>query len=132
MTGDDGFERVNVADQRRDAGSLLRFVTTLARRYRECPELGWTGVEVLDQPHHAVLAHRWTKDDGGLVAVHDLGRETVTVPLPLTDCDSSVRLVDLLSDGVWRPDDRGSVEVPVDGYGYRWLRVVRPGDRRVA
>ena len=54
-----GPEHVNVADQRRDPDSLLTFVQLLVRRYRECPELGWTPrAEILDQPHAAVLAHR--------------------------------------------------------------------------
>ncbi len=63
VTGNYGPVRVNVADQRRDPQSLLHFVAFLATRYRECPELGWSGVEILDQPHRSVLAHRCTKDD---------------------------------------------------------------------
>ena len=33
-------EHVNVEDQRRRPDSLLSFVSLLAKRYRECPELG--------------------------------------------------------------------------------------------
>ncbi|MBO3101004.1 alpha-amylase family protein [Cellulomonas fengjieae] len=125
-------EHVNVADQRRDPDSLLSFIRLLVRRYRECPELGWTPrAEVLDQPHGAVLAHRSTWDDGSLVALHNLGAESVMVPLRLDDCDESVRLVDLLQDGACTVDARGATEVELDGYGYRWLRVVREGDRRL-
>ena len=36
-----GPEFVNVTDQQRDPDSLLNFIRTLARRYRDCPELGW-------------------------------------------------------------------------------------------
>ena len=56
----------------------------LVRRYRECPELGWTPrAEILDQPHPAVLAHRSTWDDGSLIALHNLGTEPAMVPLRL-------------------------------------------------
>jgi len=131
-TGGFAPEHVNVADQRRDPESLLAFVQLLVRRYRECPELGWaTRAEILDQPHAAVLAHRSTWDDASLVALHNLGAEPVVVPLRLADCDESVRLVDLLQDGGCAVDARGAVEVDLDGYGYRWLRVVREGDRRL-
>ncbi|KQT01994.1 alpha-amylase family protein [Cellulomonas sp. Leaf395] len=131
---DGGFspEHVNVADQRRDPDSLLSFVQLLIGRYRECPELGWTPrAEILDQPHSAVLAHRSTWDDGSLVALHNLGTEPVMVPLRLADCDDTVQLVDLLQDGSCTIDARGATEVELDGYGYRWLRVVREGDRRL-
>lgn len=125
-------EHVNVADQRRDPDSLLTFVQLLVRRYRECPELGWTTrTEILDQPHPAVLAHRSTWDDGSLVALHNLGTESVMVPLRLADCDDTVQLVDLLQDGSCTIDANGRTEVELDGYGYRWLRVVREHDRRL-
>ena len=121
-----------VADQRRDPDSLLAFLRLLVRRYRECPELGWTPrAEILDQPHPAVLAHRSTWDDGSLVALHNLSAEPAMVPLRLTDCDDTVRLVDLLQDGSYPIDAAGGAEIELDGYGYRWLRVVREGDRRL-
>ncbi|MGH2217947.1 hypothetical protein, partial [Enterococcus faecalis] len=50
-------EFVNVADQRNDHDSLLSFMKLLIRRYRESPELGWGGFQVLDQPCPEVLAH---------------------------------------------------------------------------
>jgi glycosidase len=124
-------EFVNVADQRRDPDSLLAFVSLLARRYRECPELGWAEFDVLGQPHAEVLAHRCAWDDGTLVALHNLGPEPRTVPLTLDDCGASHTLVDLLCDGTTSMDDAGRAEVQLEGYGYRWLRVVAPGSRRL-
>ncbi len=131
VEGGFGPEFVNVADQRRDPDSLLGFVSLLARRYRECPELGWADFTVLDQPHTDVLAHRCTWGDGSMVAVHNLGSEPRTVQLTLDGCADAHRLVDLLCDGTTSLDARGSAEVQIDGYGYRWLRVVGPGSRRL-
>jgi trehalose synthase len=129
----DGFapEHVNVADQRRDPDSLLAFMTLLIRRYRDSPELGWASFRVLDQPHPAVLAHVCSWDDGSLVAVHNLGPHACDVPLRLDGCDSSHRLEDLLQDGTTRLDDDGRTTVVMEGYGYRWLRVVAEGSRRL-
>jgi len=124
-------EHVNVDDQRRDPDSLLNFMTTLIRRYRQSPELGWASFEVLYQPHHDVLAHRCTWDDGSLVAVHNLAPEARTLTLRLDDCDESCSLVDLLEPGRSPLDGAGSTEISLDGYGYRWLRIARPGDRRL-
>lgn len=131
VEGGFGPEYVNVQDQLRDPDSLLSFMSTLIRRYRQSPELGWSDVEILDQPHPDVLAHRCTWDDGNLVAVHNLAPEPRTVPLALDDCDESCLLTDLLQQGTTRLDGSGAAEIALDGYGYRWLRLTRPGDRRL-
>jgi trehalose synthase len=132
VQGPFGPEHVNVEAQRRDPDSLLRFMTLLVQRYREAPELGWGDLEVLEQPERAVLAHRLTHDDASTVALHNLGPDACTVPLRLQDAVEGTRLVDQLEDGEHVLDERGRVEVDLEGYGYRWLRVVPPGDRRLA
>jgi trehalose synthase len=124
-------EHVNVEAQRRDPDSLLAFMTLLVRRYRECPELGWGSFEVLEQPHRPVLASRRTWDGASMVALHNLGEEPVRVPVRLDDCEPGTRLADLLGDGTTDLDDEGAAEVELGRYGYRWLRVVRPGARRL-
>jgi trehalose synthase len=124
-------EHVNVEDQRRDPDSLLHFIARLSHRYRTCPELGWGAFEVLDQPHRGVLAHRCTWDDASLVALHNLDAEPRTVPLTLAGCAEGTRLVDQLDDSTIDLDPDGKTEITLDGYGYRWLRVAQPGDRRL-
>jgi trehalose synthase len=131
VTGGFAPEFVNVADQRHDPDSLLAFMTLLVRRYRESPELGWGKLTILEQPHPSVFAHACVWDDGTMVAVHNLGTEPRTVPLTLEDCDSSHRLVDLLQEGSTPVSDTGEVELALDGYGYRWLRVVSAGSHRL-
>ncbi len=128
-----GPEHVNVAAQRADPDSLLAFVTLLIKRYRESPELGWADFLVLDQPHHQVLAHACSWDDRRIVAVHNLGPQPCTVPLTLEGCDSSHHLEDLLQQGgPVEVDDRGRVEVVLEGYGHRWLRLMPRDGRRLA
>jgi trehalose synthase len=129
----DGFapEYVNVDDQRRDPDSLLAFMSLLIRRYRESPELGWADMTVLEQPCTDVLAHRCSWGDGTMVALHNLGPEPRTVPIQLDDCDDSCRLVDLLQAGSTDVDGSGRAELTLEAYGYRWLRLTRPGQRRL-
>jgi glycosidase len=131
VDGGYGPKHVNVRDQLRDPDSLLAFVALLIRRYRECPELGWGQFEVLEQPHRAVLAHRCTWDEASTIALHNLGAEPVEVPLQLRPEDVGCALIDLLEDGRCDVDDAGRAELQLDGYGYRWLRVVGEGDRRL-
>jgi len=129
----DGYapEHVNVADQRRDPDSLLTFVRLLAHRYRECPELGWGDVDVLDQPEASVLALRSTWQEASMVTLHNLSPDPVVVPLALGELPEGARLVDLLDADDVEPDPDGKAEVRLDGYGYRWLRVTHPGSRRL-
>ncbi|GAA1717489.1 alpha-amylase family protein [Isoptericola hypogeus] len=129
----DGYapEHVNVADQRRDPDSLLSFVRLLAHRYRECPELGWGSVEILDQPHDAVLALRSTWQDASMVTVHNLSADPVVVRLQLHMPAPGTRWVDLLDREDCDPGPDGEAEVRLDGYGFRWLRVSPPGVRRL-
>lgn len=131
-----GPEHVNVSDQRNDRESLFGFIGHLIRRYRQSPELGWADFELLEQPNHAVLAHVARKDEWAMVAVHNFSSDACTVELDLT---SLVRdehppldhLTDLLHGGTLEVT-KNTLSVELDGYGYRWLRVVREGDLRIA
>jgi hypothetical protein len=131
VTGGFAPDHVNVADQRNDPESLLNFIRLLATRYRACPELGWGRLEIVEQPHAQVLVHRLTWDDAKLVVMHNLGPDALTVPFTLADVGPECELVDLLQSGSTAPGEKGEVEIQLDGYGYRWLRVSRPGDRRL-
>ena len=124
-------EFVNVSAQRHDSDSLMRFFELLIQRRRESPELGWGPFELLEQPHSSVLAHSVTWEDARVVALHNLAAEPAVVPLKLKDLDETTRLVDLLCDGTTEVAADGSAEVALEGYGFRWLRVVRAGDRRL-
>ncbi len=125
-------EHVNVADQRADPDSLLNFIALLIRRYRESPELGWSEFRALEHPHRNVLAHEARWEDRRLVAVHNLSSERCSVPLEIPECEPDCTLVDLLLEGVTPLDEQGRVELALEGYGYRWLRVMPRESRRLA
>lgn len=122
---------VNVAEQRRDEKSLLTFVSLLVRRYRECPELGWAPVRVLEQPHDAVLVLCSVLDGEAVVTLHNFSPEPLEVPVRIDEVEGAERLVELLADGEVALDDRGRATVELAAYGHRWLRVVGPTTRRL-
>lgn len=130
----DGYapQHVNVADQIEDRGSLLHFFRDLISRYRISPELGWGDFEVLEQPVDAILVHSLRADVGRMVAIHNLAGVPATTRFALADEPEGTALVDLLGSDRLPLDDRGGVELEVPAYGYRWLRVSRPGDGRVS
>ncbi|WP_426321081.1 alpha-amylase family protein [Microbacterium sp. E-13] len=130
----DGYapEHVNVADQIEDRGSLLHFFRDLASRYRISPELGWGAFEAFEQPVAHILAHSIRADVGRMVAIHNFDEVPATTRFALPDEPEGTRLVDLLGSDHVDLDEKGRVEIEVPGYGYRWLRVARPGDGRVS
>jgi trehalose synthase len=121
---------VNVAAQRRNPDSLLSWMERLIRRRRETPELGWGTWEVVETDVQAVFAHRCDWNDRVVVAVHNLSVEPSVVRVELGEFRGESRLDDLLDE---RPAvdaiDGTSIELKLERYGYRWFRIMRPGQR---
>ena len=128
--GEYGPLAVNVTQQRRDAGSLLNWFERLVRRRRETPELGLGAWSVIATPVPAVLAHRCDWDGSTVVAVHNFSAEPCRLDVPLDGVDDAVGAVELL-DGVPETElDEPVLHLELGGYGYRWFRVRREGQRR--
>jgi maltose alpha-D-glucosyltransferase/alpha-amylase len=117
-----GYERVNVADQQRDAGSLLQWVRRLFHTRRACPEIARDACALLDVDEPSVVACRWSDAGSALVTLHNLAPEPRTITH------------DRESGDAWEPVFGGSahqviagspVHVTLEGYGYRWLRAGR-------
>lgn len=104
---------MNVARQRREEGSLLNWFERLIRRQRECPELGFGSLEILDAGAPSVLAHRCDWDDSTIVAVHELAGEAATVALALDGPDDADALVDLFSADLHALDS-GTVQLELE------------------
>nr|MDT0664985.1 trehalose synthase [Micromonospora sp. DSM 115978] len=96
VEGEFGPAAVNVAAQRRDPDSLLSWITSLVRRYRQCPELAWGKATVLDHDTASVLAVRADYDGVTMVTVHNLADKPATVRLKLDGVAAGTRLVDVL------------------------------------
>ena len=64
-----------------------------------------------------------------MLALHNFGAEAVMVSVALDDLGPGCSLVDLLDGLSEHPiETQGSVELHLEAYGYRWLRLRRPDD----
>jgi trehalose synthase len=126
--GEYGPLAVNVADQRRDPDSLLNWFERLIRRRRETPELGLGQWQMVKNDVPAVLTHRCDWDGATVLAIHNFSPEPCRVRFTLDDADDAVALQDLLH-GSREALDGPDVELQLDRYGYRWLRLQRRGQR---
>jgi glycosidase len=118
---------VNVATQRRDPASLLSWMGRLIRRRRETPEIGWGSWRVLRTNVPGLLAHRCDWEGRAFVAVHNLGDQPCATRVQLGDVVEGARLDDLLDErGALTEINGESLELKMDGYGFRWFRVLSP------
>ncbi|MEO5921315.1 MAG: alpha-amylase family protein [Pseudolysinimonas sp.] len=130
----DGYspEHVNASDQRHDSTSLLRFMRTLISRYRASAEMGWGAFELIRQPAKSVLVHSMAGAEGRMVALHNFGDAPATVAFSVPGTDEGFQLIDLLVDDLVVDIGKGgAASVPMDGYGYRWFRVLGQSGKRL-
>ncbi|HRO29508.1 MULTISPECIES: alpha-amylase family protein [Micrococcaceae] len=158
VTGAYGPEHVNALQARKDPDSLYHHIRRLIHAYRRSPEIGWGELEILEHSAagapadstESVLAHRLSwggpgHDPGGrggavplsTLMLHNLSAGAKSVRLDLTgqhptaDGLAGRPLLDLLDGDDLVVAADGTVEVRLDGYGYRWLRAVHPQDHRL-
>jgi len=118
---------VNAAAQRRDSDSLLSWMERVIRRRRETPELAWGTWQVLETDVDGVLGHRCDWEGRRVVAVHNLASEPCVVSVELGDVPDEAHLDDLLDERPALDEIRGtSLELKLEGYGYRWFRIGTP------
>jgi hypothetical protein len=74
-----------------------------------------------------VLAHRCDWEGRTIVAVHNLSAQTDVVRIDVGDVPEEARIDDLLDGEVGVAALRGStLELKLEGYGFRWFRVTAP------
>lgn len=129
--GEYGPLAVNVAAQRRDPDSLLSWMERAIRRRRETPEFGWGECTILDTSDRAILAHRLDWAERKVVAVHNFSAEPLMVEIEVGS-EPDVTLEDLLDHSANPIVGAGQrLELKIEGYGFRWFRVLEPGERIV-
>jgi maltose alpha-D-glucosyltransferase/alpha-amylase len=117
-----GYEHVNVNAQRRDPDSFMNWIARLIRTRKECMEIAWGKCEVLETDADPVLALACRFRGAAMVTLHNFSDAAQTLHLKLKD-PGGERLVDLLAQEHSTADNRGTHEIALDAYGYRWYRV---------
>jgi maltose alpha-D-glucosyltransferase/alpha-amylase len=115
-----GYQRINEADQRRDAQSMLNWTERIIRMRKECPEIGWGDFDIVHTRAPSVLALRYHWRNNAVWAIHNLAGESVEIAVREPE-----ELVNLLSFDDSRPGRGGNHAIALEPYGYRWFRVGR-------
>ena len=119
--------RVNVRQQSRDAGSLLRWLGELIDVLRECPEIGVGTPHVVDLAlARSVLVHRFDAPEGSILLLHNLA--DVAVVLDLSPIDLPHSAYQVFGDADYEPIASNKSELKLGGWGYCWIRLRRGPD----
>ena len=119
-SGEFGYQKVNVAAQQRDPGSLLNCVERMTRLRKRCPEFGNGRCEWLESSEKAVLAHRCIGERSAVYAIHNFSGRKVKAEVKLGH--KVEMLFDLLNNCEHTVDKSGRHECQLPPYGYVWLR----------
>jgi maltose alpha-D-glucosyltransferase / alpha-amylase len=119
-----GYQKVNVAAQRRDPQSLLNWTERIIRMRKECPEIPWGEFQILATSVKGVLALRYDWRDTSLLTIHNFTDRDVKAALDIGVPRGDL-LVDVFADQ--HSDGRnGRHEIALPPYGWRWFRVGSP------
>lgn len=116
------YKKVNVANQQRDADSLLSITERMIRIRKENPAIGWGRWSIVETGHAEVLAHRCDWKGQTFVAVHNFSKRGLEVDLDMVE-DAGAKINEVLSDADYNPPQKPTSTILVEGYGYRWFRV---------
>ena len=116
-----GYDAVNVEEQLRQPGSLLRWMTEMVRVRKECPEVGAGNWKLLPTGDHHVLALRYEGRGSAVVSVHNFDEEPREVKLDLKAPEGE-RLRSLLGREDSHAGD-GRHKLRLEPFGYEWYRI---------
>ena len=119
-----GFAHINVAEQRRDPGSLLNWMERILRMRKEVPEIGWGVPAILRTGTKEVLAIRYDWRGNAALFIHNLSALPLEIRLTAgAEGTHDSLLVNLLADGDSAALEDGRHCILLEPYGYRWYRV---------
>jgi maltose alpha-D-glucosyltransferase/alpha-amylase len=121
---DYGYQTVNVAAQREDPSSLLRWTQTILGIRKAHPTFGRGDLVLLDPENRAVLAYV-REGEETLLVVNNLSGERQTVTLDLGDYAGGA-VIDLIDDATVLQAAGADWTLALDRYAYRWFRLERP------
>jgi maltose alpha-D-glucosyltransferase/alpha-amylase len=117
-----GYQKVNVAEQRRDPASLLNWTERMIRMRKECPEISWGEFSVLRTNVPEVLALRYDWRGTSLLTLHNFANRQVKVQLKV-GCANDGLLVEVFDDNHSRAHNDGTHRIGLTPYAWRWFRV---------
>lgn len=113
-----GYEKINVADQQRDANSFVNWMERLIGIRKQSPEFGWGKCEILETDSNHVFALACEGRGQRAIAIHNLSDQHCSVILKHEE--DLKQWLEVFSDSAYAPLDSNCISL--EPYGYRWFR----------
>jgi maltose alpha-D-glucosyltransferase/alpha-amylase len=126
-----GPANVNVRAQHNDPDSLLNWFERMIRRRKETPEIGWGEWQIVDSGAVELIVIRYDWQTTTLITVHNLSADKASADIDVSDVEWTGARDLFGSDVVLKPTGEGRLAIDVDGYGFNWLRLEKPGQRSI-
>jgi maltose alpha-D-glucosyltransferase/alpha-amylase len=117
-----GYQKVNVAAQMADPGSLFYTMKHFIAARKAHPVLGWGKCDFLRVPNQAVLTYLRHTDETQMLIVCNLSDQPQTVTISLPDF-LGVRPQDVLSNTLLPPITQADYSLSLPPYQYYWLKL---------
>ena len=117
-----GYQKVNVADQRRDPQSLLNWTERMIRMRKECPEISWGTFTVLRTDAPEVLAIRYDWRETSMLTLHNFANQHRKVRLRV-GAPRGETLVEVFDGHHSRAQSDDMHRVALGPHAWRWYRV---------
>jgi maltose alpha-D-glucosyltransferase / alpha-amylase len=119
--GEYSFKHINAADQRRDPDSILNQVERFIRVRRECPEISWGTIQILDTNANGVVVLRYDWRGASFLTMHNFCSQKRTVRLR-AETSLPRRLPNVFKREESVANSSGEHHVVLEPYGWRWFR----------
>ena len=120
--GANKFKNVNAADQRREPGSLLNQTERFIRVRRECPEISWGTVHILESNSPDVLVLRYDWRGASFLTLHNFASQTRDIRLRVKN-GLGRRMVNVFDKEELVSKGSGEYQIRLEAYGWRWFRI---------
>jgi len=117
-----GSDAVNVEEQLRRPGSLLRWMTELIRIRKECPAIGAGEWRILPTRSRHVLAVLYSRRDSAVLCLHNFDEKPREITIDLKMPSGGERLRSLFGSGDSHSSASGH-RLRLEALGYDWYRV---------
>jgi maltose alpha-D-glucosyltransferase / alpha-amylase len=119
--GEYSFKHLNAAEQRRDPESLLSQIERFIQMRRECPEISWGTVHLLETKAPGVLGLRYDWKNISFLTLHNCSGQKRTITFR-PENKSARRLVNVFQREESVTNSSGEHQLELEPYGWRWFR----------
>lgn len=119
--GEHSYRMINAAAQRRDPESLLNQTGRFIRMRRECPEISWGTVSILELNAPDVLALRYDWRGTTFLTIHNFADQRRTISIR-EKYGLVRRLVNVFKSEESIANPLGEHQISLEPYGWRWFR----------